>query len=222
MRTVTWGGKPFKPPSDDDDPSELSPRRSFAQWHQVVEGTSDPWTATDIATARMIGASVTDVISQFRAVQIVIAKDQLDQVSSRHEGVRAIGDRRRFRRAGCSRAIPRFAAARRAAGRFARARRSRRAFSPSRTISAPQLEALSDATQPGAAMSRCARATRAACRCTCAPTRSPRRRAGARLCPDVHRPDRAPRRRDRAAALPGKPRRQPAAPCRAARRPAPT
>ncbi len=86
MRTITWGGKPFKSPSDDDDPSELSPRRSFAQWHQVVEGRSDPWTGGDIATARMIGSSVTDVITQFRAVQIVIAKDQLDQVSS---GLRA-------------------------------------------------------------------------------------------------------------------------------------
>ena len=83
VRTITWGGKPFKSPSDDDDPSELSPRRSFAQWHQVVEGTSDPWTATDIATARMIGVSVTDVITQRRAVQIVLAKDQLDQVSRR-------------------------------------------------------------------------------------------------------------------------------------------
>ena len=83
VRTITWGGKPFKSPSENDDPSELSPRRSFAQWHQVVEGTSDPWTPTDIATARMIGASVTDVIMQFRAVQIVIAKDQLDQVSKR-------------------------------------------------------------------------------------------------------------------------------------------
>jgi chemotaxis family two-component system sensor kinase Cph1 len=83
VRTITWGGKPFKSPSDDDDPSELSPRRSFAQWHQLVEGTSDPWTPTDIATARMIGANVTDVIMQFRAVQIVIAKDQLDQVSKR-------------------------------------------------------------------------------------------------------------------------------------------
>ena len=83
VRTITWGGKPFKSPSENDDPSELSPRRSFAQWHQVVEGTSDPWTPTDIATARMIGASVTDVIMQFRAVQIVIAKDQLDQVSRR-------------------------------------------------------------------------------------------------------------------------------------------
>ncbi len=80
VRTVTWGGNPFKPPSSGDDPSELSPRRSFAQWHQVVEGTSDPWTAADQASARMIGASVTDVIVQFRAVRIVIAKEQLDQV----------------------------------------------------------------------------------------------------------------------------------------------
>jgi light-regulated signal transduction histidine kinase (bacteriophytochrome) len=83
VRTITWGGKPFKEPSETDDPRELSPRRSFAAWHQVVEGTSDPWSAADIATARMIGASVTDVITQFRAVQIVLAKDQLDQVSRR-------------------------------------------------------------------------------------------------------------------------------------------
>ena len=81
VRTITWGGDPFKAPSESDDPSELSPRRSFAAWQQVVEGTGDPWTESDIATARMIGASVTDVILQYRAVQIVVAKDQLDQVS---------------------------------------------------------------------------------------------------------------------------------------------
>ncbi len=80
VQTVTWGGNPFKPPSLGDDPSELSPRRSFAQWHQVVEGTSDPWTAADLLTARLIGASVTDVILQFRSVRILIAQDQLDQV----------------------------------------------------------------------------------------------------------------------------------------------
>ena len=49
VRTVTWGGNPFKSPSSEDDPSELSPRRSFAQWHQIVKGTSDPWTAADLA-----------------------------------------------------------------------------------------------------------------------------------------------------------------------------
>ena len=80
VRTVTWGGNPFKAPSMEDDPSELSPRRSFAQWHQIVEGTSDPWTEADLAAARLIGASITDVIVQFRAVRILIAQDQLQHV----------------------------------------------------------------------------------------------------------------------------------------------
>jgi chemotaxis family two-component system sensor kinase Cph1 len=80
VRTVTWGGNPFKPPSLGDDPSELSPRRSFAQWHQIVEGTSDPWSVADLTAARLIGASVTDVIVQFQSVRILIVQDQLDQV----------------------------------------------------------------------------------------------------------------------------------------------
>ncbi len=80
VRTVTWGGNPYKAPSDGDDPSELSPRRSFAQWHQVVEGTSDPWTVADRAAARLIGESVTDVVMQFRSLRILIAQDQLEHV----------------------------------------------------------------------------------------------------------------------------------------------
>jgi chemotaxis family two-component system sensor kinase Cph1 len=80
VRTVTWGGNPFRKISIGDDPLDLSPRRSFAQWHQVVEGTSDPWSSADLAAARMIGASVTDVILQFRAVRILITQDQLEQV----------------------------------------------------------------------------------------------------------------------------------------------
>ncbi len=81
VRTVTWGGDPSKAVSDADDPSELSPRRSFAQWHQIVKGTSDPWTTSDVRAARLIRTSISDVVVQFRAVRILIAQDQLDQVS---------------------------------------------------------------------------------------------------------------------------------------------
>jgi light-regulated signal transduction histidine kinase (bacteriophytochrome) len=81
VRTVTWGGDPFKPVLVGDDPSQLSPRRSFAQWHQLVEGTSDPWTPADRAAARLIGESVTDVVLQFRSVRMLIAQDQLALVS---------------------------------------------------------------------------------------------------------------------------------------------
>ncbi|HEX2942715.1 MAG TPA: GAF domain-containing protein, partial [Rhodopila sp.] len=80
VRTVTWGGNPFEPHLQGNDPLSLSPRRSFAQWHQVVEGTADPWGPAELTTARLIGESVTDVVIQFRAVRSLIAEDQLSQV----------------------------------------------------------------------------------------------------------------------------------------------
>ncbi|MBC8069746.1 MAG: GAF domain-containing protein [Deltaproteobacteria bacterium] len=80
VQTVTWGGNPFKPMIIGNSPSDLSPRRSFAKWHQVVEGTSAPWTAASLATARIIGDTVTDVVVQFRAVRMLIAQHQLDLV----------------------------------------------------------------------------------------------------------------------------------------------
>jgi light-regulated signal transduction histidine kinase (bacteriophytochrome) len=79
-RTVTWGGDPTKPVIIGDDPATLSPRRSFAQWGQVVEGTGDPWTPRDLTAARSIGETVADVVLQFRSVRMLIAQDQLNLV----------------------------------------------------------------------------------------------------------------------------------------------
>lgn len=81
VRTVTWGGNPTKPFVVGNDPTALSPRRSFAQWHQVVEGTCDPWTPADLAAARLVGESVSDIVLQFRSVRMLIARDQLMQAS---------------------------------------------------------------------------------------------------------------------------------------------
>jgi chemotaxis family two-component system sensor kinase Cph1 len=80
VRTVTWGGNPFKAVVIGNDPTDLSPRRSFAQWFQVVEGTSEPWSEADLTAARLICDTVTDVILQFRAVRTLVARDQLEQV----------------------------------------------------------------------------------------------------------------------------------------------
>lgn len=80
VRTITWGGDPSKAVVIGDDPSDLSPRRSFAQWHQLVEGTSEPWTRADVAMARLIGETVSSVLLQFRSVRLLIAQDQLDRV----------------------------------------------------------------------------------------------------------------------------------------------
>ncbi len=81
VRTVTWGGDPQKPVLVGNDPMQLSPRLSFAQWHQVVEGTCEPWSPPDLAAARLIGETVSDVVLQFRSVRMLIAQDQLDNVS---------------------------------------------------------------------------------------------------------------------------------------------
>jgi light-regulated signal transduction histidine kinase (bacteriophytochrome) len=79
-RTLVWGGNPNKPVEVKDDIGTLTPRRSFAKWHQLVEGCSEPWTPKDLATARLIGDSVSDVVIQFRSVRMLIAEDQLAQV----------------------------------------------------------------------------------------------------------------------------------------------
>lgn len=81
IRTVTWGGDPMKPVVVGDSPADLSPRRSFAQWHQLVDKTSQSWSPADLVAARLIGETVSDVVLQFRSVRMLIAQHQLDQVS---------------------------------------------------------------------------------------------------------------------------------------------
>ncbi|TDQ82965.1 PAS domain-containing protein [Dongia mobilis] len=81
VRTVTWGGNPFKPMVVGDDPADLSPRRSFAQWHQLVEGTSEPWSQSDYSVGRQVGEILSDVVLQFRSVRTLIVQEQLAQVS---------------------------------------------------------------------------------------------------------------------------------------------
>lgn len=83
VRTVTWGGNPSKAVVIGDSPYDLSPRRSFAQWYELVERTSEPWTEADLTAARLIGDTVKDVILQFRSVGMLIAQDQLDRARQR-------------------------------------------------------------------------------------------------------------------------------------------
>lgn len=85
VRMLTWGGDPSEPMIIGNDPSDLSPRRSFAKWHQLVEGKSEPWTPADITVAKLIGETVSDVVLQFRSVRMLIAQDQLEKVTNQVE-----------------------------------------------------------------------------------------------------------------------------------------
>ncbi len=79
LLSVTWAGNPAKPMVN-DDPLELSPRRSFAAWSELVRGTSQPWTGADIALGRAFGDALVDIIVQVNAVRLLIAEHQLAQV----------------------------------------------------------------------------------------------------------------------------------------------
>lgn len=76
---VTWAGDPNKPLID-NDPLNLSPRRSFAAWSQIVHGTALPWSNAEISLARAIGATLIDIILQIQAVRLLIAQHQLNLV----------------------------------------------------------------------------------------------------------------------------------------------
>ncbi len=81
LQTVTWAGDPNKPTLG-DSPLELSPRRSFAAWSEIVRGTALPWTGAEVVLARAIGSALVDIILQVHAVRLLIAEHQLVGIRS--------------------------------------------------------------------------------------------------------------------------------------------
>jgi two-component system, chemotaxis family, sensor kinase Cph1 len=81
LQTVTWAGDPSKPVVR-DDPLELSPRRSFAAWSEIVRGTALPWSNKELLFARAIGSALIDIIVQVYAVRLLIAEHQIAQIRS--------------------------------------------------------------------------------------------------------------------------------------------
>ncbi len=79
LLTVTWAGNPAKAVIG-DDPTQLSPRRSFEAWSEIVRGTAVAWTTAERALARAVGAALVDIIVQVHAVRLLIAEHQLAQI----------------------------------------------------------------------------------------------------------------------------------------------
>lgn len=76
IRTVTWAGNPGKPMQVGNDPLDLSPRRSFAAWSEMVRDTAKPWSPTELAIASAVRISLVDMILQMRAMRALIADQQ--------------------------------------------------------------------------------------------------------------------------------------------------
>ena len=79
LLTVTWAGDPYKPMVG-NDPLQLSPRRSFEAWSEIVRGTAMPWTKRETLMARAVGVALVDIIVQVHAVRLLIAESQLTQI----------------------------------------------------------------------------------------------------------------------------------------------
>jgi PAS domain S-box-containing protein len=54
---VIWGGNPDNP-HEIDDQRRISPRRSFSAFRQVIQGSSQPWSAEEIDAAVHLGAFI--------------------------------------------------------------------------------------------------------------------------------------------------------------------
>lgn len=80
LMNLTWAGNPAKPMVG-ENPLELSPRRSFAAWSEIVRGRSLTWTRSEIALARSIRAALVDIIVQVQSVRLLIARHQIAQIS---------------------------------------------------------------------------------------------------------------------------------------------
>ncbi|UWQ21301.1 HWE histidine kinase domain-containing protein [Jannaschia sp. W003] len=61
-RTVVWAGNPNKPVRPTSDGLRLSPRNSFAAWHQTVTGQSVPWSESERAAAEALRATLLEVV----------------------------------------------------------------------------------------------------------------------------------------------------------------
>jgi len=80
VHEVRWAGNPNKPALPGNDPRELSPRRSFAVWTEMVRLTSRPWSRADIAAAQAVGNAVRDVALQVRSMSYLITEDRMAQL----------------------------------------------------------------------------------------------------------------------------------------------
>jgi light-regulated signal transduction histidine kinase (bacteriophytochrome)/CheY-like chemotaxis protein len=62
VRSVRWGGDPHKPVEFGPNGPRLTPRESFAEWKELVEGRSRPFTPSELRVAETLRATLIEVV----------------------------------------------------------------------------------------------------------------------------------------------------------------
>ena len=62
VRSVRWGGDPHKPVEYGPNGPRLTPRESFEEWKETVQGRSKPFNASEIRVAETLRATLIEVV----------------------------------------------------------------------------------------------------------------------------------------------------------------
>jgi light-regulated signal transduction histidine kinase (bacteriophytochrome) len=62
IRSVRWGGDPHKPVEYGPNGPRLTPRESFQEWKELVEGRSQPFTPSELRVAETMRATLIEVV----------------------------------------------------------------------------------------------------------------------------------------------------------------
>ncbi|MDO9489771.1 MAG: HWE histidine kinase domain-containing protein [Sphingomonadaceae bacterium] len=62
IRSVRWAGDPHKPVEYGPNGPRLTPRESFAEWKELVEGRSTPFTSSELRIAETLRATLIEVV----------------------------------------------------------------------------------------------------------------------------------------------------------------
>jgi light-regulated signal transduction histidine kinase (bacteriophytochrome)/CheY-like chemotaxis protein len=62
VRTVVWGGDPYKPPQIVPDGARLAPRASFEAWREKVRLRSEPFTDAELNVAETLRVSLIEIV----------------------------------------------------------------------------------------------------------------------------------------------------------------
>jgi light-regulated signal transduction histidine kinase (bacteriophytochrome)/CheY-like chemotaxis protein len=81
VRSVRWGGDPHKPVEFGPNGPRLTPRASFDEWKELVEGRSRPFTPIELSVAEMLRGTMTEVVLRLTDE----ASDQRQQANERQE-----------------------------------------------------------------------------------------------------------------------------------------
>jgi light-regulated signal transduction histidine kinase (bacteriophytochrome)/CheY-like chemotaxis protein len=62
IRSVRWGGDPHKPVEYGPNGPRLTPRESFAEWKELVQGRAKPFTSSELRVAETLRATLIEVV----------------------------------------------------------------------------------------------------------------------------------------------------------------